>query len=94
MEAVTNRGDALRYAAEELRCDYDIVMRAVSKDGSALTFAAEQLRGSREIVMKAVSENGSALSLVALNRRFWIENRAIRNRAIRIMRFQGRFKHR
>ena len=29
---------------------------------------------------------------VALNRRFYIENRAIQNRAIRIVRFKGRFK--
>ena len=35
----------------------------------------------------------NTLTLVALNRRFWIENRAIQNRAIRIMQFQGRFKH-
>ena len=33
------------------------------------------------------------LALVALNRRFWIENRAIQNRAIRVVRFQGRFEH-
>ena len=32
-------------------------------------------------------------SLVALNRRFWIGNRAIQNRAIRIVRFQSRCKH-
>ena len=32
-------------------------------------------------------------TLVALNRRFLIENRAIQNRAIRIVRFQGRLKY-
>ena len=31
--------------------------------------------------------------LVALNRRFWIENRAIQNHVIRIVRLQGRFEH-
>ena len=35
----------------------------------------------------------SAGTLVALNRQFWIENRAIQNRAIRIVRFQSRSTH-
>ena len=61
MKAVAQNGNALRFAAEELRRDREVVMTAVAQNGNALRFAAEELRRDREVVMTAVAKNGSAL---------------------------------
>ena len=61
MKAVSQHGNALQFASEELRGDREIEMKAVSQHGYALCWAAEGLRGDREVVMKAVSECGRAL---------------------------------
>ena len=61
MEAVSQNGNALAFAAEELKGDPKIVMRAVSHDGLALEYATEELKGDPKIVMEAVCRNGMAL---------------------------------
>ena len=61
IEAVSNNGLALQYAAEELKGDPKVVMKAVSESGHALQYATEELKGDRKIVMTSVSSNGLAL---------------------------------
>ena len=61
MQAVSQNGLALGYAAEGLKGDRKIVMAAVSQNGLALGYATEELKGDREIAMAAVSEDGEAL---------------------------------
>eukprot|EP00971_Amphidinium_carterae_P267047 5296938-Amphidinium_carterae.1 len=43
MAAVTQDGAALKYAAEELQCNRDIVLAAVGNKRTALEFAADSL---------------------------------------------------
>ena len=56
LAAVSETGDALRFAADALKADREIVMAAVSKDGGALIYAADALKADREIVLAAVSQ--------------------------------------
>ena len=65
MQAVSQDGRALHFAAEELKGDRKIVIAAVSQDGRALHFAAEELKGDRKIVIAAVSQEGRALQFAA-----------------------------
>eukprot|EP00971_Amphidinium_carterae_P128303 2541956-Amphidinium_carterae.1 len=65
MAAVTQDGAALKYAAEELQCNRDIVLAAVRQDGAALLYAAEELRRDPVIVLAAVSADGLALKYAA-----------------------------
>nr|WP_261787243.1 DUF4116 domain-containing protein [Fusobacterium necrophorum] len=51
----------LRYAAEELKDDKDVVLVAISNDGSALEFAAERLRNDEDVVLVAMKTNGFGL---------------------------------
>ena len=61
LAAVSKSGNALEYAAEELRGDREIVLAAVSQCCSALRHATEELKGDHEIVLAAVSNDGYAL---------------------------------
>ena len=65
MTAVANKGEALRFAAEELKGDREVVMAAAANNGAAFRFAAEGLRGDRDVVMQAVSQDSSAVIFVA-----------------------------
>jgi len=46
---------ALAYASDELRDDYNIVLKAVRINGMALEFASKRLQGDRDIVIAALS---------------------------------------
>ena len=65
MTAVAENGNALRFAAEELRRDHEVVMTATAQNGNALQYATEELRGDREVVMTAMAKNGYALRFAA-----------------------------
>ena len=58
-------GWALKYAAEELKADRDVVLAAVRKDGRALEYAAEELRADRDVVLAAVRNSGWTLQYAA-----------------------------
>ena len=49
IERVAQQGDALRYAAAELKGDREIVLAAVAQNGRALDYAAAELRLSRAL---------------------------------------------
>ena len=70
LDHVAQNGDALEYAADELKGDREIVLAAVAQYGPALQHAAAELKGDREIVLEAVAQNGRALEYAAapLNR--------------------------
>lgn len=59
--ALTRTGKAIRYAAEELRANKEVVLAAVSQDGHALQYASEELRDDQDIVFRAVTQNASSL---------------------------------
>ena len=61
LERVSQNGNALEHATDELKGDTEIVMAAVSQNGRALEYATDELKGDRKIVMAAVSKNGHAL---------------------------------
>eukprot|EP01047_Picozoa_sp_COSAG01_P036559 COSAG01_NODE_2860_length_6960_cov_3.226094_3_plen_195_part_00 len=65
----TSNGLSLRYAAEALRGDAEIVSAAVRCNGVALQYASEALRGDAEIVSAAVRCNGMALQYASVDRR-------------------------
>ena len=50
MAAVSESGDALEYASEELRSDRDLVMTAASNHWRALCWASEELRSDPGIL--------------------------------------------
>jgi len=54
LAAVQQDGDALQYAAEELKKDREVVLAAVQQNGRALKYAAEELNKDREIAQKAI----------------------------------------
>mmetsp|Transcript_6330 Transcript_6330/g.15226 ORF Transcript_6330/g.15226 Transcript_6330/m.15226 type:complete len:228 (+) Transcript_6330:91-774(+) len=59
--AVAQDGNALQFAAQELKDDKVIVLAAVKNDGSALRFATDRLQADREVVLAAVASNGLGL---------------------------------
>jgi len=61
LAAVRQSGEALKFAAEELRGDREIVLEAVRENGDALQFASEELKADREVVLEAVRRNDLAL---------------------------------
>ena len=62
--AVANTGNALVYAAEELKADRAVVLAAVTQDGYALRYAS-QYKANRAVVLAAVQQNGSALEFAS-----------------------------
>eukprot|EP01043_Picozoa_sp_COSAG02_P042290 COSAG02_NODE_3584_length_6524_cov_7.274934_3_plen_754_part_00 len=65
LERVAQDGNALFFAAAELRADKEIVATAVAQWGHALRYAAEELQADREIVATAVAQDGNALFFAA-----------------------------
>ena len=52
-EAITATGvNALEFASDELKGDWDFMMAAVRHDGYAVHYASEELQGDRQIVME------------------------------------------
>jgi hypothetical protein len=51
----------MKFAAEELQGDSEIVLTAVLQDGCSLQCVTEELRGGRENVLAAVQQLGVAL---------------------------------
>lgn len=65
LAAVAKNGEALQYAAAELRADREIVATAVARDWRALRWASDELRADRSVVLGAISRNGIALEHAA-----------------------------
>ena len=67
LAAVKQRGEALQYAAEQLKRDREVVLVAVkqSSRGGALQYAAEELKRDREFILAAVKQNSGALQYAA-----------------------------
>ena len=59
--AVTETGEALRFAHDGQRTDRDVVLQAVKQYGTALEFAGEGLEADKVLVLQAVTETGAAL---------------------------------
>ena len=49
-------GDALRFASEERKRDWEVVIEAVKLNGWALQFASVELKRDREVVIEAVRQ--------------------------------------
>eukprot|EP00971_Amphidinium_carterae_P103761 2054544-Amphidinium_carterae.1 len=54
LAAVTQEGDALRFAARECKADREIVLAAVTQDGLALQYAAEECKADSASVQLSV----------------------------------------
>ena len=54
MAALTQCGDALRYAAQRFRDDKEVVLAAVIQNGDALGYAAQRFMDDKEVVLAAV----------------------------------------
>eukprot|EP00613_Pedinella_sp_CCMP2098_P061722 CAMPEP_0171983108 /NCGR_PEP_ID=MMETSP0993-20121228/273117_1 /TAXON_ID=483369 /ORGANISM="non described non described, Strain CCMP2098" /LENGTH=1144 /DNA_ID=CAMNT_0012635835 /DNA_START=31 /DNA_END=3461 /DNA_ORIENTATION=- len=65
LEAVKQNGNALQYAASDLKADKEIVLAAVQQNGNALQYAANDLKADKEIVLAAVQQNRNALKFAA-----------------------------
>uniref|UniRef100_A0A6S8VFZ9 Protein kinase domain-containing protein n=1 Tax=Chaetoceros debilis TaxID=122233 RepID=A0A6S8VFZ9_9STRA len=62
LAAVTHNGKALKYAAEKLKADKEVVfVAAVTQDGEALKHAMEEMKADKEVVLESVKQNGGAL---------------------------------
>merc|ERR1712012_1188973 len=61
LAAVTQDGDALRFASEDLKNDREVVLAAATSRGRALELASEDLKNDRDVVLAAVSQLGDAL---------------------------------
>lgn len=60
LEAVQQKGHALRWMTQPMKCDPEVVLVAVAQDGTALKYAEEELRGNKDFVLAAVSIDGNA----------------------------------
>ena len=61
LAAVTQDGNALRYADESLKNNKEIVLAAVMQDGAALWNASSSLKNDKEVVLHAVKNDGMSL---------------------------------
>ena len=66
MVAVRTGRDALLWASDRLRKDWDVILEAVTYNGRALRYAYA-LRDSKEIVIQACKSDGNALQFYRLN---------------------------
>ena len=48
LAAVTQNGNALQYASDELKNDKDVVLAAVTQNGNALGYASAELRNDKD----------------------------------------------
>ena len=63
-------GLAIRYAAEELRAQDDVVLAAVrTSSGSALQYATDDLKSNRQVVLTAVQIHGTSLQFASADLR-------------------------
>ena len=53
LAAVTQDGDALQDASDELQNDKEVVLAAVAQDGDALEYASDELQNDEEVVLAA-----------------------------------------
>lgn len=61
-DAIRNSwGEALQYAAEELRGDKELVLEAVNMDGRVLQYATDLIRADHAVVMAAVQQTWVSL---------------------------------
>jgi hypothetical protein len=51
-------GDALLYASEDLRTDKEVVLAALTSDADALEYACQDLRADNEVILAAVTKSG------------------------------------
>ena len=58
LNAVSNQGSLLDFAAEKFKDDREIVLAAVNNNPEALEFASDRLKCDREIVYNSVSKVG------------------------------------
>ena len=65
MIAVTQGGDALKHASEELKNDREVILAAVTQYGYALEWASDELKHDEEVVLAAVAQDGGALVCVS-----------------------------
>ncbi|CAE8643445.1 unnamed protein product, partial [Polarella glacialis] len=61
LEAVRCSWHAMKFVAQELLQDRDILLAAVAQNGLVLATASEALRADRELVLTAVRQSWSAL---------------------------------
>lgn len=59
MNAVTQNGNALYYASDDLKNDEQVVMTAVKNYSLALIYASDSLRHNVEFVLKCIEEKGA-----------------------------------
>ncbi|KAG2375342.1 hypothetical protein C9374_009965 [Naegleria lovaniensis] len=62
MEAVKQRGDALKYASDSLKNDKDLVLEAAKQNSWALYYASDDLKKDKLFILEAVKHNGYTLN--------------------------------
>eukprot|EP00929_Paragymnodinium_shiwhaense_P112116 TRINITY_DN80371_c0_g1_i1.p1 TRINITY_DN80371_c0_g1~~TRINITY_DN80371_c0_g1_i1.p1 ORF type:complete len:466 (+),score=81.97 TRINITY_DN80371_c0_g1_i1:118-1515(+) len=65
LAAVSQNGDALQFAGDEMRSCREVVFAAIRQKASAVQWATEELRADREVALATVSQNGTALEFVS-----------------------------
>jgi hypothetical protein len=65
LQAVTNKGQELKFVSKQLRDDREIVEAAVRNDGSVLLHASRRLRSELEIVSLAVKQNPDCIEYIS-----------------------------
>lgn len=60
-----SKGEAIQYAAEELRADRDMVLEAAGHNGLLLQYASEELRADKAFVLQLCELDGRALKYVS-----------------------------
>ena len=63
--AVTQRGDALQFASNDLKGEKEVVMAAITQNGCALEYACRQSQNDKEVVVAAVTQQGFALQFAS-----------------------------
>ena len=53
-----NDGEALRYASDDLRDDYEVVLAAISKDVVSICYASDELKNNKSIMLIAIKKDG------------------------------------
>jgi len=63
--AVRQNGLALRYASEDLKKNFSLVLNAVRQNGRAIRYADDSLKNNIDIVRAAVNQDGTALEFAS-----------------------------
>lgn len=56
LNAVSNQGNLLEFASEELKNDKEIVLAAIENNPEALEFVSDKLKEDKDVVYKSVSK--------------------------------------